>query len=114
MGRIRGHEDAIDEGIRTLKTIGKYNPDMLWNIERGMTPTRAADGIWGFCLLAGVTYWAVSINSSIRGCLCVDHYSQSRSLFTYGLVLLACAVSVRAVWICGDRAIWWSDSLFWS
>lgn len=103
---IDGYEDLIDQAIMALRTVGRFDSDVMSNMHHGMSAQRARDGPGLFRVTTACSawsYWWVTDLSAHH-----DH------IFATEALLATCAFAVGlAHWI-GDQAIFAMDAFFYA
>jgi len=101
---IKGKEDFIDEFVRLLTVVGRFDEVVAMNSEYGMTAERARAGLANLRVLPACcawSYWWVT-----------DLSARSHHILATESVLASCAAALTVQWCVGERAIFAIDTLF--
>eukprot|EP00405_Crypthecodinium_cohnii_P033628 CAMPEP_0206532492 /NCGR_PEP_ID=MMETSP0325_2-20121206/4414_1 /ASSEMBLY_ACC=CAM_ASM_000347 /TAXON_ID=2866 /ORGANISM="Crypthecodinium cohnii, Strain Seligo" /LENGTH=606 /DNA_ID=CAMNT_0054028979 /DNA_START=91 /DNA_END=1911 /DNA_ORIENTATION=- len=112
---IKGHEDNIDQMVRSLQAIGKSNKSVKSNLELGLSPIRLREGMLIFELLAAMAFFGkvfaevFACGPGLDMCADSDFAMEKASITAYSVVG---GVSFGAVAIWGEDLIFLADRLF--
>mmetsp|Transcript_42332 Transcript_42332/g.76805 ORF Transcript_42332/g.76805 Transcript_42332/m.76805 type:complete len:526 (+) Transcript_42332:143-1720(+) len=109
-GAILGLEDEIDAVIHTLRTVGKYDSAVVFNLERGMGSVRASLGIWIWGVVAGTSFWTLCVGYFVPNVLSMPSYFAA----VYICAVVLSITVTTAAWFIGDVLIFATDVLLWS
>jgi len=112
--QIQAIEDTIDDAIRTLKLVGRYDSAVLSNLRRGLSVNQTRQGVSTLRLGIVCTYLGLIPLSSMGRFMRELHMGQLEGLAT-GLLTCLMAISALAfTHTAGDHATFFVDALFWS
>mmetsp|Transcript_49011 Transcript_49011/g.109905 ORF Transcript_49011/g.109905 Transcript_49011/m.109905 type:complete len:620 (+) Transcript_49011:31-1890(+) len=112
---IAGHEDDIDETISIVRAVGKYSSAVLFNLDRGMGYLRASLGIWPLAIIAGTSFWVLSLGYLFASCDFCDSAEDVGIIVAIWIAMIAMAIIVPlACWFTGEIVILGTDVLLWS
>lgn len=103
---ISGSEDEVDNTIKTLQSVGRYDSAVRFNIDLGMSREHARDGLDFYRIIAAVFaweyWWVTDLSGNEYHVLCVILPTVSSAL---AVAFVHCVV--------GDKAIIMVDLMFW-
>jgi len=111
---VRGIEDSIDEAIRTLKIIGRYDSVVLSNLDRGLSKSRTRQGVSLLRLTIICTYWAALPISSAERFSSDMQAGRFQGLLAGLLAIVVMVLAVGVTFVAGDHATFFIDALFWA
>lgn len=111
---IHGREHAIDNGVRLLMEAGRYNAEVLANVERGMSGHRAGLGLLPFGFSAGCCLWVLTIGYMSARCGYCEQPSITLIVRLWCAMTLLTATMVAVVYYIGECAIGFTAIIFGS
>jgi len=94
---IYGHETEIDNAIKMLQLVGRYDQSVRDNLVRGMSKQRARDGVFPFKVAAATFAWEFWWITDIAG--------RGDGYLSLSLPAVSVILAFALVYYLGDRAI---------
>lgn len=102
MEEIHGQEEEIDESIRSLMNIGRYDRDVQANLANGMRPGRIRDGINPFKAVCACCLWEWQ--------WVLDLSDRRLYILCYEVPIVTSLLAVALLYSVGERGIFVVDS----
>merc|ERR1719161_3515141 len=94
---IAGFEEEVDNSILMLKSVGRYDRDVKFNLDRGMMPDLAQAGINPYKIAVGCIAWLFWY---------IADWTRAYGIFlSTSIVIALTATAIGSAWLIGEKVI---------